>query len=47
MKKEILDVYERPEVEEVKLAFASNILSGNMENPGGCTCDMVCFGDTQ
>lgn len=33
MKKETLDVYERPEAEEVKLDISSTILSGNMENP--------------
>ena len=33
MKKESLDVYERPEMEEVKLVIESTILSGNMENP--------------
>ncbi len=32
MKKESLDVYERPEMEEVKLVIESTILS-NMENP--------------
>lgn len=32
MKKELFDVYERPEAEEVKLVVESNFLS-QMENP--------------
>lgn len=33
MRKESLDVYERPEAEEVELTIESTILSGNMEDP--------------
>ena len=42
MKKDSLEVYERPEAEEVKLVVESNILS-NVENPDDpCKTDDVC-----
>jgi hypothetical protein len=44
MKKDSLDVYERPEAEEVKLDISSTILSGNMENPE-CPYHEVCIED--
>ena len=42
MRKETLDVYERPEVEEVKLDISSTILSGQMENLE-CPYNEVCI----
>lgn len=33
MKNDSLNVYERPEAEEVELTIESTILSGNFENP--------------
>jgi len=43
MKKELLDVYERPEMEEVKLVIESTILSGFNEDPNDpCKTDDFC-----
>lgn len=43
MKKETLDVYERPEAEEVDMVVEFNYLQGSIEQPNPCEENTFCM----